>query len=198
MLYLIGYWFFKVFFKVFYSSKVFGIENVPSQGPGIIASNHTSNWDPPLIGSSIKRKDIYYLSKDELFRNFILRFIFSRVHAFPVKRNRIDKKALRKALEVIKKGHLLLIFPEGTRREKERYEDVFPGISFLARRTGVKVIPGFVLSPRLAKFFNKSVTVAFSEPIRFSDSEDDYDFAQRVMREIQKEEHKRAKNKELL
>lgn len=124
----------------FRSWQVNGREHLPSSGGIIIAANHHSAWDPILLGCAIDR-EIYYMSKEELFHNPIGAWFFRKLHAFPVKRGSVDRRAIRQALDVLKAGQVLGIFPEGTRVESGQKVEPQAGIALLALRAQVPVVP---------------------------------------------------------
>lgn len=115
-LYKIGKLLCSVIFYPLYRIKVVGKENIPADGPVIICSNHISNVDPPVVGITSSR-NIYFLAKEELFKNPLIGGILKKVHAFPIKRGMRDRNALRKGLDILKEGHALGLFPEGTRQK---------------------------------------------------------------------------------
>ena len=100
--------------SLLYGLRVDGAENVPKTGGAIIASNHVTMGDPVPVALAIRRP-IHFMAKAELFESSIMGWFFRSLHAFPVKRGLADREAIRKALEVVNEGHLLGIFPEGTR-----------------------------------------------------------------------------------
>ncbi|MGE5391468.1 MAG: lysophospholipid acyltransferase family protein [Deltaproteobacteria bacterium] len=139
MLYKLARAIFKVFLAVL-GLKTEGLHKLPKKGPVIIAANHMSNWDPVLVGVAIKRP-IHFISKAELFDNRIMSIILTRLNAFPVKRGSTDIKAIRYALDLLKQGNILGIFPEGAR--KKLYPDavVQTGVAMFALKSGAPVIP---------------------------------------------------------
>src|SRR5690606_10964952 len=103
-----------VFFSVFYRVQIIGIENIPKEGAAILCSNHISELDMFFIGYRIKRL-VRYMAKEELFKNPLLRFFITRLGAFPVKRGKGDVGAIKTSLRLLSEGHIVGIFPEGTR-----------------------------------------------------------------------------------
>lgn len=120
--------------------KTEGLHKLPDKGPVIIAANHMSNWDPVLVGVAIKRP-VHFIAKAELFDNRIMSIILTRLNAFPVKRGSTDIKAIRYALDLLKEGAVLGIFPEGAR--KKIYPDamVQTGVAMFALKSGAPVFP---------------------------------------------------------
>ena len=126
--------------------EVLGRENIPSDGPVIICGNHIANYDPPLIGGSLRRS-AYYLAKEELFHPWPLGPYFRSIHAIPVARGRADRESLEQALRVLRRGEALVIFPEGTRSRNGKLGELHKGVVFLARRSGVPIVPVGVQGP---------------------------------------------------
>ena len=144
--------------------EIIGAENVPVTGGVLIASNHLSNLDPPLIGSSIARP-IHYFATEELFQIPIFGWIIAQVNAFPVKRLEHDIGAFRKARALLSEGEGVLLFPEGHRSQTGDLGPAKPGLAMLAVKAGVPVVPVCILnSHRLLKF--KKLKVAFGKPLR--------------------------------
>src|SRR5437588_3250375 len=132
-------WFAIVIFAVIARVRLNGIENVPTEGPFIIASNHLSWTDIPLIPLNLQRK-VIYMAKEEYFSSKIA-WLVRFMGAFPVKRGEADRQALRAAEEQLKKGNILVIFPEGTRSRTRTMAKAHPGMGMIALRTGVPVVP---------------------------------------------------------
>ncbi len=151
--------------KSFWGLKVEGIENLPAQGGAIIASNHRSYVDPPVLAAALPR-ELHFLAKRELFRNKTFGWFISRLNAIPISRDRIDREGLREAIEVLKKGNLLAVFPEGTRSRKDDFLEPKSGIGKLALEAGVPIVPTFINHTRhfLRNLFTgNKVTVSFGK-----------------------------------
>ncbi len=97
-----------------FAARVVGEENVPATGPLVVAANHRSYLDPPLLGTWFPRV-LYYMAKRELFASPVIGAILRSVHAFPVDRDRADLGAIKHALHLLKRGECVGIFPEGRR-----------------------------------------------------------------------------------
>jgi 1-acyl-sn-glycerol-3-phosphate acyltransferase len=120
--------------------QTFGWENVPREGGVILASNHQSYWDPPILGCAINRP-AYYLAKQELFSLPVLGWILPRVHAVPIRRGTPDPKANKKAIKLLLSGQCLILFPEGTRGRGDRFLEPKSGVGLLALEAKVPVVP---------------------------------------------------------
>ena len=172
-----------------------GIDKIPVEGPLIIASNHVSNWDPILLGAACPR-ELFFLAKEELFRNPILGAVVRAYNAMPIRRGVLDRKALRDAAGVLKNGNVLLLFPAGTRNESGEMGDPKFGVGFIACMHEASVVPACISGANsLGRAFlrGNGVGVRFGEPIKATKagSSDDYRaFSRRVaeaIRELKRE-----------
>jgi 1-acyl-sn-glycerol-3-phosphate acyltransferase len=158
----------RLFFALMGGRSVYGAENIPKTGPAIVASNHASMTDPPLVPSCIDRP-IYVMAKEELFAIPVVGKVLRKVRSFPVKRGTPDRAALRRAITLLQEGHLVLIFPEGGRGPGGG--ELLPaqrGLSMIATKANAPIIPAYakgtdIMLPRNAKFprrVHTSVTFA--------------------------------------
>ncbi len=131
------------FFSLVFRWKIVGVENIPPGGV-IIAANHISLWDPPVLGTAIPRR-IHFMAKEELFTNPIFSWLITKLGAFPVKRGAADRTAIRTALALLENGSILGIFPEGTRSKDGRLGAAEPGLALLALKAGVPVVPAALI-----------------------------------------------------
>lgn len=124
--------------------RITGVEHVPSEGPAIVAANHKSFLDAFFLGLSTRRH-VRFMAKIELFRG-PLRWLFTRLGAFPVRRGESDAEALTTARAVLDQGGLLILFPEGTRvDEPDALGSPHHGAGRLAVETGAPIIPAAIL-----------------------------------------------------
>jgi len=150
--------------------EVSGLENVPREGGAIIAPNHNSHLDPPYVGAALSRPT-YFMAKRELFEVPVFGWLIYNVFAYPVERGTPDRFAIRKAIELVSAGHLVLIFPEGTRSPDGTIQEGELGPAMVAARGGVPIIPCAVSGPLRvlppgAKWPRRSrVRIAFGEPV---------------------------------
>ncbi len=136
MLYWLGKLTVYCFLKLFFRLELSGQDVFPSTGPFILAANHPGYFDPPLLATVVRRR-IWFLAKEELFRNRISRLFFQTLGAIPIKRQTNDFRAMRKALTVLKRRPLL-VFPQGL--VGAPWKQVHSGVGFLAKKSGVPVI----------------------------------------------------------
>jgi 1-acyl-sn-glycerol-3-phosphate acyltransferase len=150
-----------------------GTDRVPREGGLILAANHQSVLDPPLIGAVLPR-ELDYMAKKELFRIPGFGGLISRLNAHPVDRTGSDSAALRLALRLLAGGRAVLVFPEGTRGTDGRLQPGRPGAGMLAALSEAPVVPVYVRGssralPRGAAVPRPvRVTVTFGTPLRFS------------------------------
>jgi 1-acyl-sn-glycerol-3-phosphate acyltransferase len=122
--------------------EVEGPERMPRDQGVLVCSNHASTIDPPLLPAMLPRSDSWSMAKSEYFaRPSLTRWIFTHYHAFPVIRHSPDRKALKRAIDILRNGHVLILYPEGTRVESGGLHRAEPGAGFLARSTGAPVQP---------------------------------------------------------
>jgi 1-acyl-sn-glycerol-3-phosphate acyltransferase len=138
--YLLGYSLSKAIAKNFFNYRVIGAENMIEEGPCIIAANHCSNLDPPLVGIACQRA-IHYLGKKSLLDWPVLGPIFPKLNVIPVDQKNADRSALMGAIRVVKNGGAVLIFPEGSRSPDGKPQAAQPGIGMIAAKTGAPVVP---------------------------------------------------------
>ena len=148
--------------------QVVGLENVPRQGPLILASNHVNLLDPPLLAVSVPRR-IVYMGKIELWKTPIIGPLYGLVGFIPVRRFEADLAALRKAEKALRQNQVLGMFPEGTRSRKPGLGKGQPGTAIIALRSGAPIVPAAVTGtegvavPR--SFFRLTrVRVVFGKP----------------------------------
>lgn len=159
--------------RLVFRIRTTGLEHVPKAGPAILASNHLSLFDPPVVGASVRRP-LHFMAKAELFRIPVLGALISSLNAHPVDRSGSDAAAMRVAMRILEEGGALVVFPEGTRGEEGRLGRARAGTGMLAARSGAPVIPVLVsgtsrvlprgaVVPRLAR-----ISVVYGAPLHFA------------------------------
>ena len=133
------------------AARFYGLKVVGNYGGGalprgfVVAVNHISLWDPPLVGSTFHRFRVHTLAKAELFKpEFPLGKLFRLLDSIPIRRKGFDKEAFRQAGEALENGHNLVIFPEGTRRAIGHPGPVRNGLGIVVQATGAPMIPIFI------------------------------------------------------
>lgn len=143
--------------RLFRGLRVEGVELIPpDRGRGlIIAGNHISSADPPLIGSIVPR-EIHFMAKRELFEKQPMKWVAEHLMAFPIDRNKGDTKGIKEALRLLKSGLAIGIFPQGTRNAGDAA--ALDGAAFLAQRAGVPLQPVAIYEER------GKLRIRFGEP----------------------------------
>jgi 1-acyl-sn-glycerol-3-phosphate acyltransferase len=149
---------------------VSGRENIPREGAVLVVGNHVSELDPPTLGVSALPRRSHYMAKLELFRIPVLGRVIYRLGAFPVARGNADRRAMRLAREVLRRGEVLLMFPEGHRHPDGRLHPGLPGAGSLGLEPGVTVVPAAIWGSQ--RWGRERVRVAFGAPIDLSDLAD--------------------------
>jgi len=171
MLYGVAKFLCKIVLLIFFRIDVKGLEKFPQDGAVIVYSNHKSFWDPILIGCMLDRT-VNFMAKVEIFKNPLFAFILKNLNAFPVNRGAPDRKAIRKALQVLNEGKVLGIFPEGTRSKDGILKDPEPGIALIAVKAGnVKLVPVAIKGDY--KLFSK-IELIIGDPINFESRNERY------------------------
>jgi len=169
MLYAILQVFFRLYFKLFFRAEIIGKENVPEEGAVILAANHMSNWDPPFLACFLSRT-VSYMAKQELFENPVFGAAITNCHAFPVKRGAADRGAIKTAIQVLKQGNCLGLFPEGTRSHGGQMHKAEAGVGLIAAKTNAPVVPTAIIgTDRIMTnggIFPK-LTLIYGKPMRF-------------------------------
>lgn len=142
----------------------YGAERVPATGGGVVAANHLSAIDPPLVGA-LSPRTIYYMTKVELLAMPLVGDVLTWTGAFPVRRGEGDRDALRQAREIARDGHLVGVFVEGTRQKFGYPGDVLPGGMMIALQEQVPVIPCGVYSFGWSRKNRARCSVVWGDPI---------------------------------
>jgi len=151
--------------------RAWGINNVPRSGPVLFVANHQSFLDPPLIGLGSRARPFHSMARATLWANRFFGAAITVLNAIPIDQEATDLKAMRRCMDVIKEGHALLIFPEGSRSGDGHVADFAPGTMVLIRRTRPMVVPvaiegAFACWPRTRKLPRMGrIGVSFGEPI---------------------------------
>jgi len=139
-IYFLGWSFFRVFFRLYNRWEVIDADHVPAEGPAILASNHTSFLDPPLVGAAANR-EINYLARETLFRFPVVGSILRSVNAVPVDREGGGAAGLRAIFDRLMKGGAIILFPEGTRSTDGALQKAKSGIGLTVIKSEAPVVP---------------------------------------------------------
>lgn len=135
------------------------------RGGYLIVCNHRSNWDPIVLGMSVRGRPVWYLAKEELFRRPVARFFLTRLHAIPIARGAGDIGAVKTALKALREGKILGMFPEGTRTKSGQLQQFEAGAALLALRSKVPVVPAYIKGEY--KLWHR-VSITYGPPIDLS------------------------------
>lgn len=145
--------------------RVTGREHIPATGGAVIASNHCSYLDPPVMAGCSSRRIVHFMARDTLLSNPVACWFFPRVGVIPLDRTKGDLGALKKAIATLKEGKVIGLFPEGTRSPDGQMHEAKGGIGFLIAKGNVPVVPlyisgTFAAFPKGAKKMKSSKIVA--------------------------------------
>ncbi len=171
-LYGFSHYLISVAYDVFYRGEVAGVENLPKTGPFLIAANHASHLDPPLIGSQVPRQMSFFARKT-LWKGGFASWWLDGVGTIPVDRDGgQDVSALKRVLRSLADGRVLILFPEGTRSPTGELQPPKPGVGFIVCKSQVPVVPARIFGSYAA--FGRGarvpkvgipVSVVFGRPI---------------------------------
>ncbi len=153
-----------------------GLENIPRQGGCLIASNHVSLFDPPLVSIAINFRQVHFVAKKELFMIPVLGKVLAGCGCVWVDRSSKDGSSVNQAIDLLKGGRVVGIFPEGTRSKDGKLQRGKLGVSVMALKSGVPIVPACVFNTyeighnhglpcgrRLSVRFGKPIPVALNE-----------------------------------
>ena len=174
-LYRIGHTLCRTVAYLGFSFKAYGQENLIEEEPAIIASNHQSYLDPPMIGICCRR-DLHFLTRKSLLEKPLIGPLLGQLNTVPVDRDRGDISAFKAILRILQSGNRLIIFPEGTRSSDGNLQPPRAGIGMVIAKTRAPVIPARVFGtfealPRTGGLKLRPVTVVFGPPLRFEKEE---------------------------
>lgn len=196
-IYWLGWMAFGSAFRGLFGMKIVGRENLITEGPVLVASNHESFLDPPLIGN-LYHTEMTYLARKTLFTG-IGAWLYPRWNAIPVDQDRPDMGSLKTVIRKLKEGHRVCVFPEGERTLDGKIGAAAPGIGLIAVKSGAVIQPVRISGAREAlprgsgKIRFARISVTIGKPIRLTPEElksargkDDYDrIAKRIMAAIE-------------
>ncbi len=193
--YTISWWIVLALFKIFLRLKVEGKENVPEEGGVILASNHASYIDPPVVGVSTKR-EMKFLAKRELFEPPVFGTIITKLNAVPINRSGFGKEPLDAMYKALEEDMAVIVFPEGTRNKGRYLGKAKAGLGMIALRSSKPIVPVHISGTRSvwrSLIGIERVKVSFGKLINLDEiplsgnRKDDYrTVTQEVMREIEK------------
>ncbi|MBV9009001.1 MAG: 1-acyl-sn-glycerol-3-phosphate acyltransferase [Verrucomicrobia bacterium] len=194
--YWLGYNLSKLAGKFLFHYRALHRERMIQSGPVILAANHQSYLDPPLLGIASDRA-IYFLARKTLMDIPVLGWLLPRINVIPVNQEGADRSALKALVRILRAGEAVLVFPEGARTLDGNLQPAQPGLGFVIAKTRAPVVPMRIFGSHEAwprgsnRIRLHPITVVVGEPIRFTEAElagaDKIVYArlsQRVMEEI--------------
>jgi len=174
MLYAIVHRIIRILGRLLFRLRVVGAEHIPKTGPVLIAPNHVSYLDIPLLGAMIDRP-LHFMGKSSLFRGRWVGWLYRVLNGFPIERGTRSRIGLMEAVSRLKEGHCVAMYPEGGRSLDGRLQEPMPGIGMIIAQSGAKVIPAYVagtdkvlpVGAWLIRLY--PVTVFIGEPIDFTE-----------------------------
>lgn len=158
-------------FAAFFRGEVVGTDHLPASGPFLIAANHASHLDPPIVGCQVARQ-MRFFARKTLWSNRVASWWLDRVETIPVDRDSGDVAAIRRVLQALNEDRAVVLFPEGTRSPDGHLQKPKAGVGLMACKTGAPVVPcrvygSFEAFGKGAKIprFGTPVTVVFGPPI---------------------------------
>lgn len=170
--YYVGWRLFRILYATYFRWRVYNAGRVPLSGPVILASNHASFIDPPLVGSGLRR-DINYLARESLFRFPGIGWLLRQWNSVPVDRDGGGAKGLKAILDRLLAGGAIILFPEGTRTADGKLQPARSGIGLIVIKSDAVVIPVRVFGTFEAYGRHmkvpkpRAVAVKYGQPMRF-------------------------------
>lgn len=158
--------------RLLFRVRVIGAEHIPKTGPVLIAPNHVSYLDIPLLSAMVDRP-LHFMGKASLFRIPLVGRLYRALYGFPVERGHRSREGLMEAVRRLKEGRCVVMYPEGGRSQSGRLQKPMPGIGLVVALSGAKVIPAYVagtdkvLPVGTWRIRIHPVTVLIGEPLDF-------------------------------
>jgi 1-acyl-sn-glycerol-3-phosphate acyltransferase len=175
-IYWFGWMLFGAAFRTLFGLKIVGEEHLITEGPVLVASNHQSFLDPPLIGN-LYQTEMVFLARKTLFIGFF-KWLYPQWNAIPVDQDRPDMSSLKTIIRKLKDGHRVLVFPEGQRTLNGEIGEAAPGIGLIAAKSGAVIQPVRIYGARealprgSAKIHFARITVVVGKPIYLTATEE--------------------------
>lgn len=177
LFYRVCYWIVMGLFTLVYRARVFHSSRIPASGGLLIVCNHQSHLDPPLVGVGIRQRNMAAIAREGLFRAPVFGWLLRSLGVIAIKESEGDAGAMKRSIEQLKAGRVVVIFPEGSRSPTGELMPFKRGTWLLLARSGVNVLPAAVegcfdawpRSSPLPRLLGQRVAVAFGHPIPFAD-----------------------------
>lgn len=178
---------FKSAFYELFDGSICGLNNIPADGPFLVACNHASYFDPPFLGAVIEQREMFAFAKKALFNSRFKNWLFTHLNSTPVDREHTDISAIRSVLNLLKNNKGVMIFPEGTRTKDGQLGKAHAGIGLFACKSQVPVVPcrifgTYAIMNRFSHFpnWNTRAAIIFDRPI-FPEKYDKTDSPERYL-----------------
>jgi 1-acyl-sn-glycerol-3-phosphate acyltransferase len=170
LLWRTGYWVLLPIAKIGLGLEVEGRQFVPRTGALIVASNHLSHIDPPLIGVAVAIRELYFLARHDLWKSSkFFGWLITKLNAIPLRKDGASIETFRTAMNLLKGGKALMIFPEGTRSKTGRLQEPQIGLGYIASKSGARILPVHVRdsNARVVDLMRRRsrLAVKFGEPL---------------------------------
>jgi len=149
------------FVKKIFVIEIINLENEPSSGSFITCANHSSNWDPIILGACMHRP-LRYMAKSELFKMPVLKNIITWFGAYPVERNKADVSSIKATISILEQGEIVGMYPQGSRAKGVHPRDLTPksGVAMIAIKAKTGILPVTIISKKYkARIFCKTIVV---------------------------------------
>jgi 1-acyl-sn-glycerol-3-phosphate acyltransferase len=162
---------FKLFLFLWHWLRIRGSENIPGEGGVLIASNHASFLDPPVVGVGYRGRPIHFMARDTLWNSAFGSWWMDKVGCIPVSRGTGDMKALKLTIKALREGKVVSMFPEGTRTEDGELQEAKGGIGFIIEKSDCLVVPAYIdgtyrAHPKGSKFIKPCrISITYGQPI---------------------------------
>ncbi len=172
-------------YRVVFGLKIEGIENVPKSGSFILASNHKSWFDPPIVGCCCPR-EILFAAKKDLFSIPIIGFMIKYLNAVPIRRSGSDKEAIIRLINGLKTGYGIIIFPEGTRYPDAELHPAKPGVGLIAVRSEAAIVPTYISGSNklLEQIWRRKLKITFGKSFSIANMSLDNDLEKTAYRSM--------------
>jgi 1-acyl-sn-glycerol-3-phosphate acyltransferase len=166
---------FKFLLFVWHRLRIRGAENIPGKGGVLIASNHASYLDPPVVGVGYRARPVHFMARDTLWNSKFGSWWMDKVGCIPVSRGTGDIRALKLTIKALKEGKAVSMFPEGTRTEDGELQEAKGGIGFIIEKSGCVVVPAYIdgsyrAHPKGTRFIKPcKVSITYGKPITQED-----------------------------
>ena len=153
------------YYRLIWGVRPIGAKNTDVSGGYILCCNHMHARDPFVLAACMRRR-VRFMAKAELFENRLVGKVISAIGAFPIRRGQNDLTAVRESIKLLNEGHVLGIFPQGTRSRVNERTHIEPGVAMIAMRARVPVIPAYIDGPY--RLFRRT-RVVFGTPVPLDD-----------------------------